>query len=288
VLFLRPVAFRARVRAAFLPAATRAGDFREVVFLRAVDFLRPVDFRARVRAAFLPAATRAGDFRVVLFLRDVVFLRPVLFLRPVVFRAVDFLRPVDFLRVAVLFRPVVFFLAVDFLRPVVLLRAGEALLAVVFLRPVAFLRAVDLFRPVDFLLAVDLRPVLFFRAVDFLRALVVFALVLGAGRVGMAGSDGVTAAGAGSPGRTTDVPAPVTAPTPLTVSTGPPCSSPGEATSGARSPTPAARSRALSSSPLSSAMRSPPTRRELASYLLFPLHGIPNKSAEEKTLSQIV
>jgi len=268
VLFLRPVAFRARVRAAFLPAATRAGDFREVVFLRAVDFLRPVDFRARVRAAFLPAATRAGDFRVVLFLRDVVFLRPVLFLRPVVFRAVDFLRPVDFLRVVVLFRPVVFFLAVD-LRRVVLLRAGEALLAVVFLRPVAFLRAVDFFRPVDFLLAVDLRPVLFFRAVDFLRALVVFALVLGAGRVGMAGSDGVTAAGAGSPGRTTDVPAPVTAPTPLTVSTGPPCSSPGEATSGARSPTPAARSRALSSSPLSSAMRSPPTRRELASYLCF-------------------
>jgi hypothetical protein len=262
VLFLRPVAFRARVRAAFLPAATRAGDFREVVFLRAVDFLRPVDFRARVRAAFLPAATRAGDFRVVLFLRDVVFLRPVVFL------AVDFLRPVNFLRAAVRFRPVVFFLAVD-LRPAVLLRAGAALLAVVFLRPVAFLRAVVFFRPVDFLLAVDLRPVLFFRAVDFLRALVVFALVLGAGRVGMAGSDGVTAAGAGSPGRTTDVPAPVTAPTPLTVSTGPPCSSPGEATSGARSPTPAARSRALSSSPLSSAMRSPPTRRELASYLCF-------------------
>jgi hypothetical protein len=75
--------FRFREVAAFLPAATRFGDFR-VVLLRAVVRLRVVAaffragavFRFREVAAFLPAATRFGDFRVVL-LRAAGFVDPV-------------------------------------------------------------------------------------------------------------------------------------------------------------------------------------------------------------------
>ena len=92
---LREVAFRAdvvlrvRVRAAFLPAATRFGDFLVVLF-RAVVRFRVVAaffragavFRFLDAAAFLPAATRFGDFRVVA-LRAVVRLRA-----PVRFRVV--------------------------------------------------------------------------------------------------------------------------------------------------------------------------------------------------------
>ena len=139
---------RLRVAAAFFPAATRFGDFREVL-LRAVVRLRAGAFRAEVRlrelealraaavlrfreaAAFFPAATRFGDFRDVAF-RAVVRFREVEALRAAVVlrlrEAAAFFpaatRFGDFRDVA--FRAVVRFRVVAAFRAAVVLRLRDA------------------------------------------------------------------------------------------------------------------------------------------------------------------
>ena len=128
-----------RARAAFLPAATRFGDFR-VVLLRAVVrflvvaafFRAGAVFRFLDAAAFLPAATRFGDFRVVLLRAVARFLVVAAFFRAgAVFR---FLAAAAFLPAATRFG--------DF--RVVLLRA-----VVRFLDAAAFFRAGAVFRFLD-------------------------------------------------------------------------------------------------------------------------------------------
>jgi hypothetical protein len=189
---------RFRDAAAFLPAATRFGDFLAVVRVRLVEaFLADVVLRFLVAAALRPAVFLPAVFRflaLAAFLAAVFRVREVAALRPVVLR----------LRVAAAFLPAATrfgdFLVVErlrvaaaFLAAVFLERVVAPFLAAVFLERVvaAFFAAVLRLRVVAAFLAAALRV-----AVSLVRSIgavgginVVSVRGVGRSHAGMAGRD---------------------------------------------------------------------------------------------------